>query len=161
LNFQLLLGVTTGFFYFTFFLTFPFCLLWAAVMVLEETNPVLSFGRTFQLAFTRFGNGLMLYIIIGLISLMIWSLFFSPVMMFILENFGYNIATNQEGMDELIVITVTYIAQAMIAIIAPLAVIGFGLFYYSQVEIKDAKSLIHKIKLIGTRKRIRGLEREG
>jgi hypothetical protein len=29
------------------------------------------------------------------------------------------------------------------------------------VEIKDAKSLLKKIQLIGTGKRIRGLEREG
>ncbi len=161
LNLQLLWGHSHGFFYFTFFLTFPFFVLWSAVMVLEGGNVAKSLGRTFQLLFTRIGNMFVLYIILGITCIMIWSLFFSPVMMFVLENFGYNISTNQEGMDELIAVAVTYMAQVMFGIITPLSIIGIGLYYYSQVEIRDAKSLFNKIQQIGTRKRIRGLEREG
>lgn len=161
LNVQLLLGHTLGIFYFTFFLTFPFCLLWLAVMVLDEENPVQAFGRSAKLMFTRIGNAITLYLIIGIISLMALALIYSPVMMFLLQNFGYNIVTDQEGMDQILVIGVTFIAQTMYAIISPLAIIGFGLYYYSQTEIKDAKNLVRKIQLIGTGKRIRGLEREG
>lgn len=161
MNFQLMLGHAAGFFYFTFFLTFPFCLLWVAVMILDEQNIFLGFGRAGKLLFTRMMNTITLYLIIGIISLMALALIYSPVMMFLLQNFGYNIVTDQEGMDEILVVGVTFIAQTMYAIISPLAVIGFGLFYYSQVEIKDAKNLVEKIQLIGTGKRIRGLEREG
>lgn len=161
LNLQLLLGHSLPIFYFTFFMTLPFCLLWMAVMVLDEGNVFQSFGRAMQLLFTRLGNAILLYIIIGIISLMALALIYSPVMMFLLQNFGYNIVTDQEGMDEILVVGVTFIAQTMYAMIAPLGVIGFGLYYYSQVEIRDAKSLIQKIQLIGSGKRIRGLEREG
>lgn len=161
MNFQLMLGHVAGFFYFTFFLTFPFCLFWIAVMILEGQNIFTGFGRAIQLLFTRLMNTITLYLIIGIISLMALALIYSPVMMFLLQNFGYNIVTDQEGMDEILVVAVTFIAQTMYAIISPLAVIGFGLLYYSQVEIKDAKHLVEKIQLIGSGKRIRGLEREG
>jgi uncharacterized membrane protein SpoIIM required for sporulation len=161
MNFILLLGHEFGTFYFFYFLMFPFALLWSAVAVLEGQNIVQSFGRALQLLFTKFTNAIGLYTIIGIISLMMLALIYSPVMMFLLQNFGYNMSASQETMDEMVVVAITFIAQTMYGIITPLAIISFGVYYYSQVEIKDAKSLLKKIQLIGTGKRIRGLEREG
>ncbi len=160
-NMMLLAGEVLGVFKFLFVISIPLLLLWAAISVLEETNIMNALARAFKLLFTRLGNTFQLFLIFGLISIMILALIFSPVMMFILENFGYNLSASQDTMDQVLVILVTFIAQFMFALISFLLVIGSGLLYYSQIEITDAKSLFEKIQKIGTGKRIRGLEREG
>ncbi len=159
-NLLLLAGGVVGFFKFLFVLTLPLFLLWAAISVLEETNILSAFGRSFQLLLTKPGNAYTLYMILGLISLMALALIFSPVMMFILQNFGYNLSATQETMDQVLVILVTFIAQSLFCMIFFLVIFGFGLLYYSQTEITDARSLMMKIRKIGTGKKIRGLERE-
>ncbi len=160
-NTILLSGEIVGFFKFFFVISLPFLLLWAAIMVLEEASIMEGIGRTFQLLFTKISNSALLYMIMGLIGLMAIALVFSPLMMFILQNFGYNLSATQDTMDQVLVIIVTYTAQIIFSLIFSLVVLGFGLLYYSQVEIRDAKSLFEKIPKIGTGKRIRGLEREG
>ncbi len=160
-NLLLLAGDVVGFFKLLFIVSFPFLLLWATIIVLEEINLFRGISRTFELLFTRIGNTYTLYIILGLIAFMALVLIFSPIMMFFLQNLGYNLSANQDTMDQILVIMVTFLAQTVFGLIYALVVIGFGLLYYSQVEIRDAKSLFVKIQEIGARKRIRGLEREG
>jgi hypothetical protein len=158
---QLLLGEQSGFFNFTFIITLPLLLMWAAVVVLEGVDLFKGLGRAFALLFTQVGNTIMLSIILGILTIMALALIFSPVVLILLQNFGYNIATSQDIMDELLVVAVTFLAQGMFGLMFPVIIMGFGLLYYSQVEIRDAKSLLERIQRIGNRKRIRGLEKEG
>ncbi len=160
-NILLLLGNEAGFFNFLLLLIMPFLLLWAAILVLEGVNLFKGLGRAFELFLTRVGNSYLLYLILGLITIMVLMLLFSPVMFFILDNFGNNLRTSQSDMDELVIVALIYITQTTFSLIFSLVVMGFGLLYFSQMEIRDAKSLSEKIQTIGMRKRIRGLEREG
>ncbi len=156
----LLAGETWGIFLFLFFVAAPFLLLWMAIMVLEGTNVFSGIGRTFQLMFTWMSNTIILYFLLGIITLITLMLIFSPVMLFVLQNFGYNISTTQDTMDELLIIGITFMAQTIFGLVFPMVVMGFGLLYYSQVEIRDAKSLMERVETIGSGRRIRGLERE-
>ncbi len=161
MNVLLAMGNLNGFFIFLLFLTIPIFLFWTAVMVLEDKNPFTALGRTFNLFFTRMGNSIGLYLLLGLITFMVFLLIYSPALLFVLQNFGFNVATEQEGMDQLLVVCLAFSAQVLFGLMFPLVTMGFGLLYYSQVEIRDAKSLFEKVSRIGTGKRLRGLEREG
>lgn len=149
------------FFYLAAFSLFPFILLWSARFILENENISSAGTKAFKLFFLRIIDGIGLYIILIIISAMIWSLFFSPMLMFFIRNFGYNFSLSQSSMDDLTILAVTFLAQMMFGFISSLMITGFGLYYYSQIEIKEAKTLGQEIEFIGIQKRIRGLEREG
>jgi len=160
-NTLVLLGETSKFFVFLFLIFLPFLFLWATSAVLGGKNLGIAIGRGFKLLFTRIGSVIGVACLLGVVGALGLMLLYTPVTSLLLENLGYNVSASQDNMDDFLVVIVTFVAQTIFGMIFPLVMIGFGLLYYSQLEILEARGLLRKIQSIGMGKRIRGLEREG
>ena len=94
------------------------------------------------------------------VGILFYSIMDSFLLWFYVKLIGWNVSLEQAQMDELLIIVLTFTSMLIICLIIPMLLSGFGILYYTIIEIKEAPSLKEKIKYIGAGKRIQGLERE-
>ena len=139
---------------------FPLLLLWGFVCSWERKNPFSSLGNTFYLTGGQFGKSLGLLCILLITAIAFFLLFDTAFVVMLFEFIGLNFSFDQITMDALAVVILTFTAMFMIFLITTMVLAGFGLLYFTLVEIKTAGHLKERILDIGGGKKIRGLERE-
>lgn len=141
-------------------LTFPFLLLWGYISKVEAGNVVQHLVRSVNLISTGFGTSLGLFLILLLLSALFFTLLDTLLSFFYLEVLSWIFNFEQDKLDVITVIALTFIAMLGILLILVIFLLGFGVLYYSLREIAEATSLSKSIQTVGTTKHIRGLERE-
>ncbi len=155
---------------FLFVLPFlPIFFLWTQVIISEKKGFILGLERSLQLtskvytkmvglSFTLLFCGALFLLILDSGSLMNLG---GGVIWFLLEVISMNLRlpADQAAIFSAVLITFVVVFVALLAF--GLLVAGSGLQYFSSLEIHDAYWLRERIRKIGSRKRIKGLEREG
>ena len=148
-----------GFLLFTFIA--PILFLWMFVNYYEEINVVQGLGRTFSLVSGNFGSLLGLFVILVLIGILFYGLIDTTFIWFFFEMIGWNISLEQTVMDQVLSMILAFSSIFFMSLIYVIMTTGAGLIYFTLLEIEEAPSLKERIKNIGIRKRIQGMEAEG
>lgn len=138
----------------------PIFLLWIYTMFVEGKNPFKAFGRAFRLVRFRYSTVFSLFtslIILGYIFVLILD---SYLLTMFLELIAWVIHLEQDQMDELSVVLLSFVSLLVLYLVLSMIIIGAGLLYYSLLEIAETNELRRRIDLIGESQKIKGLERE-
>jgi len=138
----------------------PLFFLWAFVAYFENKNIFEAFGRMTRLISNNYGRVLGLFFLLAIIGTLFYSIMDTTLIWFYFDFIGWNFSLDQENMDKLVAVLVTFTAMLIQYLIYPMILIGLGFLYFTLVEIKDAPAIKEKIKYIGIGKRIQGLEKE-
>ena len=149
--------------WFTFFLFaglafFPFS--WMFIAMQEKGNSIQALSRVFELlgrSYTKTLALILVFLLIGTIALsiidsMLFSVYFSLV--------SWVADFSDEQLQNISVILQTGSAMFFLFTILSLIATGFGILYFTLLEIQEAPSLLQAISTIGKQNRIRGLEKE-
>ena len=126
----------------------------------EQHSPIKGLSRTFTLLSGTYFRGLSLLALLSLIGIIFMGLLDTGISWFFFELLGWVINFEQDVMDDISVIALTFINIYFVHLIFIMLVTGFAMDYYSLLEIKEAPSLKQQIKQIGRRQTIKGLEKE-
>ncbi len=143
-----------------FILTGPLFFLWAFVAYFENVNVFTAFSRTMGLVGGNYGRILGLFFLLSVIGSLFYSIMDSTLIWFYFEFIGWNFSLEQDVMDQLAAVLVTFTAVLILFLIYPMMLIGVSMQYFTLVEIKDAPGIKERIKYIGLEKRIQGIEQE-
>lgn len=159
----ILLIMATGDWYTAFLFAFitPILFLWTFVSYHEEINIIKGLGRTFSLLSGNVGHLFGLFILLLLIGLLFYGILDTFLLWFFIDMIGWNISVEQNTMDAIFTLLLAFTSVFFLSLIFTIMSLGAGLLYFSLLEIEDAPSLKAKIKLIGQRRRIQGMEAEG
>jgi len=156
--------------WFTFFLIaflFPYLFMWSQGMVSEGASIFNGLGRNTSLASGNFGPMIGLTFSLLACGILFFFILDSGFLLFgdnllyrLLDYLSMNFLLDGEQSAVFFNITITFITMFMLLLVFGLLVIGSGLQYFSNLEIKEANFLREKIQRIQVGKRIRGLERE-
>lgn len=158
--FAFIISIHSWFTFFTFFLFTSPLLLWMQVNLREQHSPFKGLSRTFTLLSGTYFRGLSLLALLSLIGIIFMALLDTGISWFFFELLGWVINFEQDVMDNVSVIALTFINIYFVHLIFIMLVTGFAMDYYSLLEIKEAPSLKQQIKQIGRRQTIKGLEKE-
>lgn len=158
---SLLLMTNNWYTIFLFLAAAPILFLWMYIMYQEQTGLGNGLSRTFFLMGGNYGQVIGLFSITTAIGILFYSVMDTFLLGFYFEMLSWNFSLEQETLNDLIYILLTFTSLIIICFIFTLFIIGSGLLYHSLVETKEAISLKKRIQQIGIRKRIRGLEIEG
>ncbi len=155
--------VMTGSWYTFLLFTFltPLLFLWAFVNYFEEVNIFQGLGKTFSLISGNFGILIGLYILLVLIGILFYAFIDTVLLWFFFDMIGWNLSLEQTAMDKVLSMLLAFTSIFFISLVYVIMAIGGGLAYFTLLEIEEAPSLKERIKYIGKRKRIQGLEAEG
>ncbi len=155
-----LLQVQTQYITLLVLLFFPLLLLWMAVLALEPEAPGFALRRTLFLALPNFSRIFSLFLLLIVTGGLFFSLLDTGLAWTYLNLISWVVRLNSEQMEQFSAIVLGgltyffhYLAYGMIAT-------GFGLMYFSLVEIMEANQLKQRIREIGRKRQIRGLEQE-
>ncbi len=141
-------------------LLMPCFLLWAYIMYREQKNIIGALGRTVYLIQSNLGRMFSLFSSLLMIGLFFYSFVDSFLFWFYIEVISWNLSLEQETLDQLVIVLLTFSRVLVICLVYSMMAIGIGLIYYTLLEIKEAPDLKERIKKIGQGRRIQGLERE-
>lgn len=140
----------------------PFLFLWSQVMVAEKTNVMAGLGRAVSMiSGGTFGTMFGLMFTLMLFGSLFFLVLDTGLLWFILDFINLNFYLSPENGQILSVLLITFLTIFVLLLIFMLWVVGCSLQYYSVLEIFDAGALQERIDRIGTKERIRGMEREG
>lgn len=139
----------------------PLLFLWAYVNYWEEVNIFQGLGKTFTLISGNFGVLLGLYILLVLIGILFYAFMDTVLLWFFFDMIGWNLSLEQTTMDQVLSMLLAFTSIFFISLVYVIMAIGGGLVYFTLLEIEEAPSLKERIKHIGKRRRIQGLEAEG
>ncbi len=143
-------------------LLFPVLFLYSQVMVSEETNFITGLGKTFSMINgATYGTMLGLMFTLVLFGTLFFLILDTGVMYFLLDFINLNFYITPEKGQILVTVLVTFITVFVLLLIFALWAVGSGLQYFSLAEIYDAQALKERLGRIGTKERIKGMEREG
>lgn len=158
---SLLLMTNTWYTIFLFLAAAPILFLWMYIMYQEQMGLGNGLSRTFFLVSGNYGQVIGLFSITIAIGVLFYSVMDTFLLGFYFEMLSWNFSLEQEILNDLIYILLTFTSLIIICFIFTLFIVGSGLLYHSLLETKEAISLKERIQQIGIRKRIRGLEIEG
>ena len=158
---SLLLMTNTWYTIFLFLAAAPILFLWMYIMYQEQMGLGNGLSRTFFLVSGNYGQVIGLFSITIAIGVLFYSVMDTFLLGFYFEMLSWNFSLEQETLNDLIYILLTFTSLIIICFIFTLFIVGSGLLYHSLLETKEAISLKKRIQQIGIRKRIRGLEIEG
>jgi len=138
----------------------PLFFLWAFVAYFENINVFSAFSRMTGLISNNYGRVLGLFFLLTVIGTLFYSIMDTTLIWFYFDFIGWNFSLDQESMNELVAVLVTFTSMLIQCLIYPMILIGLSFLYFTLVEIKDAPAIKEKIKYIGIGKRIQGLEKE-
>ncbi len=138
----------------------PVSLIWAHTNIAERGTLLDSFGRSLALLQHNAGRIVTLMLDFTLIGVLFFLIGDTMLLWFYLDLVSWIIHTDAAAMQQISAILLTFITLFILYLTYSLAVIGFGLLYYTIREIHDATHLRQRIQHIGRTKRIKGLERE-
>jgi hypothetical protein len=130
------------------------------ISIREEKNVFSAIGRTVQLVSGNVIRPLGLFLLLLLSSLLFFSLTDTILVQFFFAVIGWVVNFDQNTMDELSVILLTYLNTFVFYFLTTMLMFGFGLQYYTLLEIREAPDLMERIQQISPERRIRGLQKE-
>ncbi len=151
-----------------YFLLFPVSFIWLQVMLARPLSWRSGLKRTGFLVKQMYGQILGLWIALflcGILFLLIldsgsFLLMGDGVIWLILETISVNIPISPQFAAVFFPVLTTFIFCFAFLLVFGFWATGLGLQYYSLLEVKEATFLKEKIRQLGKRKSIRGLERE-
>ncbi len=155
----IMIGEWYAFLLFTFI--GPIIFLWMFVNYYEEVNVFQGLGKTFSLVSGNFGSLIGLYVILVLIGGLFYGFIDTAFIWFFFEMIGWNLSLEQTAMDQVLSMLLAFSSLFFMSLIYVIMALGAGLIYFTLLEIEEAPSLKKRIKYIGYRKRIQGMEAEG
>ncbi len=156
---ELILFTNDWFTYLLFFL-FPLAILITYTSIREDKNIFSAIGRTFQLLGGNLNRSFGLFLLLLVSSILFFSLTDTLLVQFFFALVGWVVSFDQNTMDELSIILLTYLNTFVFYFLMTLFMLGFGLLYYTILEINEAPDLMNRIKQISPERRIRGLQKE-
>lgn len=135
-------------------------LLWMYVNQKERLFPLAGLGRTFTLLAGGYWRGLALLCLLSLLGLTFMGLLDTGISWFFFELLSWLVSFEQEVMNEITVVSLTFLNIFFVHLIFIMLTSGFALEYYSLREITEAPYLKEQIKQVGAQKTIKGLEKE-
>ncbi len=159
----IMLIMSTGDWYTILLFTFvaPILFLWIFINYYENINIIQGLGRTFSLLSGNISHLLGLFVILILVGLLFYGILDTFLLWFFIDMIGWNIAADQSTMDVVFALLLSFTSIFFLSLIFTIMSLGAGLLYFSLLEIEDAPSLKARIKQIGQRRRIQGIEAEG
>lgn len=139
---------------------FPIPILYNFIVHVEKTNVGEGMRRTIFLMGNNYGRVLGLFILLMLLSLFFFLIVDSSLIEFFFAYISWVIYLEQEAMNQLSVIVLTFVSVYVLHLLFMLLISGLSVQYFTLREIKEADHLKEKIQNIGSGKRIQGLERE-
>ncbi|MEM1321461.1 MAG: stage II sporulation protein M, partial [Bacteroidota bacterium] len=158
--FQLIMMTNDWYTVFLFFFGVPIVLTWGYVMYWEKNALPSSMVRTFQLLGVRYGSFIGLFFLLLSVGFLFYTFMDTTLLWFYFELIGWNLSLEQEALDKVGAVVLTFVSITVICLVYNMLVLGLCLFYYSLREIKEANSLFARIPTIGGGKRIQGMEKE-
>jgi uncharacterized membrane protein SpoIIM required for sporulation len=139
----------------------PFLFFWMFVAVKENEHPGASFSRAISLLQGRYRSGLvvLLFLEIGIISLFFLGVD-TFVLLFYLEFIGWNVAFDEAFYANFFIVFRTFITVGMLYLLFPLLLTGAGIYFFTALEIKEAKGLLGRLENFGQVRKLQGLEKE-
>ncbi|MBV6427180.1 MAG: hypothetical protein KIPDCIKN_01695 [Haliscomenobacter sp.] len=139
---------------------FPLLLLWMAVLALEPEIRGLGMRRALFLALPNFSRIFALLLLLMLTGGLFFSLLDTGLTWTYLNLISWVVRLNSEQMEQFSAVVLAGLTYFFHFLIYGMIVTGFGLMYYSLVEIMEANQLNQRIREIGRKRQIRGLEQE-
>ncbi len=158
--FGLMIGFNQWYSILLFFFAGNIILLWMQVSQKETLSPIKGISRTFGLLGAGYWRGLALLSLLSLLGLIFMGLLNTGISRFFFELLSWLVNFEQEVMNEITVIILTFLHIYFVHLIFILLVAGFALEYYSLREIMEAPFLKEQIKQVGYKQTIKGLEKE-
>ncbi|MCO6493698.1 MAG: stage II sporulation protein M [Phaeodactylibacter sp.] len=148
---------------FTNFLTLallPVPVIWAYASLREGTNPVTALVRGISLISQSYSKVYGLFLILMLVGFLVFALADSTLAWFYLDLASWVILLEESAMQQFSAVFLAFITIFILYLVFAIILIGGGVLYYSLLEIKEAPALMERIKRIGQRRSIKGLEQE-
>jgi uncharacterized membrane protein SpoIIM required for sporulation len=147
---------------------FPLLFLWAQIMLSENKGIFFGLERSLRLIGNVYGQMLGLFFTLFLCGMLFMFILDSGSILllgkgliwFLLEIISMNFYFSSENAAIFSTIVITFMMIFILLLIFGLWVAGSGLQYFSNLEIHGATFLKERLKQIGKRQKIRGLERE-
>ncbi len=139
---------------------FPVPVLFNFIMQVERNNLWHNVQRMSFLLSKNYARILGLFLILLIISLFFFLIVDSSLFRYFFSYVSWIVYLEQEALDQLSVILLTFIVSFAIHTLYLLVVCGIGVQYYTLREIKEAPVLRQRIKEIGKSQKIQGLEKE-
>ena len=139
----------------------PILFLWMFINYYEEVNIFKGLGRTFSLISGNYGNLIGLFVLLVLIGVLFYGFIDTVLLWLFFDMIGWNLSLEQSVMDQVLSMLLAFTSIFFMSLIYVIMSIGGGLIYFSLLEIEEAPNLKERIKDIGIRKRIQGIEAEG
>ncbi|MEL6635844.1 MAG: stage II sporulation protein M [Bacteroidota bacterium] len=143
-----------------FLLVAPVTLIWMYTFISEGRSWMAGLSRSFTLLRSHFGRVLGLSTLLGILSLVLFSILHSSLLWLYVEMVTWNFSVESELALRLQTIIATFIGVFMLGLMAEIFLLGMALQYYTLLEIHEAPHLLDRIQQIGTRQRIQGLAKE-
>lgn len=140
-------------------LLLPMTLMWWYIQAKEPVGPFGAISRTFFLLRNGWGEGIVLYFLIILISLLSLCIMDWVVGTMVVNSIGMGLGASAEHQISFLIFMVL-LTYAFLLLILLLLMNAGALFYYSQLEINEAGSLRQRIQLVAAGKKVQGMARE-
>ncbi len=159
-TFGLLVGLNNWISILLFFFVGSIILLWMQVCQKERLSLVKGISRTFTLLGGGYWRGLALLTLLSLLGVTFMGLLDTGISWFFFQLLSWLVSFGQETMNEITVVSLTFLNIYFVHLIFIMLVAGFALEYYSLREITEAPFLKEQIKKVGQKQTIKGLEKE-
>lgn len=130
-------------------LAFPIMMIWLFAMLFERINPIKAIGRIDGFIGESYLRIMGLFLIMAFVDFILYFFLDSPVIWLFVEVFQWNVVLKQETVNQLYTFIMRFVTLFSIHLLLPLALIGFGLQYFSLKEIKSAAYLRLRIDMVG------------
>lgn len=138
----------------------PFLLFWAYVTYEEKQSIFKGFNRVWALLNGQFISLFSIFSTVSFLSFFLFSIMDTMVLWFFFEPITWLLPFEQDLLNNVTVILLTFCTMLSLHLLFSMILIGVGLLYYSLLEVQEATSLLEKIRNIGQRRYLKGLERE-
>ncbi len=138
----------------------PIFLIWMYSFFSEGRGVGSGLGRSLGLLQSHFGRVLGLSLLLGVLSLVLFSILHSSILWLYVEIVTWNFALESDTLLRLQTIIATFTGVFMLGLLAEVFLLGMALQYHTLLEIHEAPHLLERVQQIGTVKRIQGMVKE-
>lgn len=138
----------------------PVPLLWGYACIREGANPFTALSRAISLISQAYGKTFGLFLLLLLVGFMAFSLADSALAWFYLDLVTWVVLLEESAMQQFSAVFLTLVTAFILYLVLAIIFLGAGLLYYTLVEAKEAPSLLERIRHIGKKRSIKGLEQE-
>jgi uncharacterized membrane protein SpoIIM required for sporulation len=136
-------------------------LLFNYILMEERSHIWPAIQRTRFLLRGNYGRVLSLFLTLSLLGLLFFSIIDTSILWTFLDLISWVVQFEEEVMNELSIVILTFVTIFSLYMIFSMLLAGIGVLYYSLCELQEAGALRERIRQIGKKQDIQGIEREG